>query len=109
MDRLEFKNLARALELIKFSCGTLQKQSYLIKLASMPMLKATLRHLYDPYTTTGLKDKFLALAYHTVVGVPAIFDDDHLTIEEFFQYITNNNTGSNTAIEYASKKLQKNL
>lgn len=105
MNRQEFKNLARALELIKFSSGTLQKQSYLIRLANMPMLKAALRHLYDPYTNTGLKDKSLALAYHSVVGIPAIFDDDCLTIEEFLQHITNNNTGANTAIEYAGMAL----
>ena len=53
----QFVNCAKILTLVSNTSGAISKRSLLMKFGDMPLLKPILKHLYDPYTTTGIKDR----------------------------------------------------
>ena len=104
----QFVNCAKILTLVSNTSGAISKRSLLMKFGDMPLLKPILKHLYDPYTTTGIKDRSLFEALNYVVGAPA---KAPMTIEDFIAYLTENNTGSIYAADRACMmyKWAKNL
>lgn len=104
----QFVNCAKILTLVSNTSGAISKRSLLMKFGDIPLLKPILKHLYDPYTTTGIKDRSLFEALNYVVGAPA---EAPMTIEDFIAYLTENNTGSIYAAERACMmyKWAKNL
>ena len=64
----KFKNLADILSLIARTGSTSQMRSYLIQFKEVPDLQLVLKHLYNPYVTTGIKDRSLDDAYMCIIG-----------------------------------------
>lgn len=99
----QFKNLADFLMLVANTGSTLSKKSLLIRFGNMPELQAVLKHIYNPYVTTGIKDKSLDEAYWYVVGT--VDKPVYSSISECINFLQSNNTGSGYALEKASMML----
>lgn len=98
-----FKNLARLLRLVAVTGSTLKKKSFLIAFKDMPDLQLVLKHLYNPYVTTGIKDKSLDDAYYMIIGSPE--KSAYNNLEDFIGDLQKYNTGSDFALERAALML----
>lgn len=95
-----FENLANFLNLVANTGSTLSKKSLLIRFRELPDLQLVLKHLYNPYVTTGIKDRSLDDAYWNVIGVV-----EHIpfnTVYNMIAYLQENNTGTDYALENAA-------
>ena len=99
---LPFQNVASLLSLVSRTRSTLSKRGILIRFKDTPNLQIILKHLYNPYVTTGIKDKSLDTAYWSIVGTPTMPFND---IEELLEYLQTNNTGTAYALEMAAMLL----
>lgn len=98
-----FKNLARLLILVAKTGSTIAKKNFLVSFAEMPDLQLVLKHLYNPYVTTGIKDKSLDDAYYMILGSPTTCP--YTSIGAFITDLQEDNTGSNYALERAALML----
>ena len=99
----KFKNLADILSLIARTGSTSQKRSYLIRFKEVPDLQLVLKHLYNPYVTTGIKDRSLDDAYMCIIGSST--DSRYSCLGDFIEDLQRDNTGSNYALERAALML----
>lgn len=95
----QFTNVAKLLHIISKTGPTTIKTRLLSQFQDMPLLKPVLKHLFDPYTTTGIKDKTLFQAVSMVVGNPF---EPPFDIEEYIEYATKCNTGDTYSLEVAA-------
>lgn len=99
----EFQNLAKFLNLVANTGSTLSKRGLLIRFKNMPDLQLVLKHLYNPYVTTGIKDRSLDEAYWSVIG--NVEQLPFNTLYNVIAYLQENNTGSYYALENAAMLL----
>lgn len=99
----KFKNLADVLNLIARTGSTTLKKSYLIRFKDVPDLQLVLKHLYNPYVTTGIKDKSLDDAYCCILG--ASTESRYACLGDFIEDLQTDNTGSIYALERAALML----
>lgn len=93
---MDFLEVADALNKIRLTSSTLEKKSLLEFYGKhVEGFKDVLRFVYDPYFTTGLKQRKLDTAYIDQRGVGA-------TAEEIMDYLKKHNTGSTEAAEVAN-------
>ena len=95
-----FENLANFLNLVANTGSTLSKKSLLIRFRELPDLQLVLKHLYNPYVTTGIKDRSLDDAYWDVIGVVERIPFN--TVYNMIAYLQENNTGTDYALENAA-------
>ena len=88
----EFQNLAKFLSIVANNGSTLAKKGLLIRFKELPDLQLVLKHLYNPYVTTGIKDRSLDDAYWGVIGTVEKLPFD--TLYNVIAYLQENNTGS---------------
>ena len=82
---MDFQDIAINLYQIATTASTLQKELLLKKYASIDGFKDVLKFIYNPYFTTGLKEKKLErvdCSYHT------------MSAEELMEYLSINTTGT---------------
>ncbi|NLA73856.1 MAG: hypothetical protein GX848_08530 [Clostridiales bacterium] len=82
---MDFQDIAINLYQIATTASTLQKELLLKKYASVDGFKDVLKFIYNPYFTTGLKEKKLErvdCSYHT------------MSAEELMEYLSVNTTGT---------------
>lgn len=96
----EFQNLAKFLSIVANNGSTLAKKGLLIRFKELPDLQLVLKHLYNPYVTTGIKDRSLDDAYWGVIGTVEKLPFD--TLYNVIAYLQENNTGSGYALENAA-------
>lgn len=104
MDSLRFKNCATALSMVAMSSGANAKKAILTRFRAIPDLELILKHLYNPYTTTGIKDKSLDMAVCCVLGSSR--ECYYETMADFLEDLVKYNTGSNYALERAAIMLK---
>lgn len=92
----QFSNVAKLISLISRTGPTTIKNRMLLQFQEMPLLKPILKHLFDPYTTTGIKDKSLFDALGFIIGTPAC---PPFEVLDYIEYATTNNTGDSYSLE----------
>lgn len=101
MDKLRFKNCATVLNMVANTMGTNSKKSILTRFRAVPDLELILKHLYNPYVTTGIKDKSLDEACSYVICCSPC-QSRYNCLEDFILDLQHDNTGSNYALERAA-------
>lgn len=102
----KLKNLADLMMLIATTSSTLSKKALLTKFRAVPDFELVLKHLYNPYVTTGIKDRSLDEAYCYVIGDACCYaigagPNNYRDLAAFIEDLQTNNTGSNYALERA--------
>lgn len=91
---MDFMEVANALDMISMTHSSIGKRELLVNYGeNVPGFKEVLKYIYDPYFTTGLKQRKLDNNYAAMIQTSA---------ESVMKYLRENNTGSQQAAEFAN-------
>ena len=91
---MDFNKIAYALHDLSCTSSRTAKTGILRKLASEPGFKDVLKHLYNPYVTTGIKQAKLDNAWYQQAS-------DEVSTEEVLEYFKVTRTGSDEDVQFA--------
>ena len=91
---MDFNKIAYALHDLSCTSSRTAKTGILRKLANEPGFKDVLKHLYNPYVTTGIKQAKLDNAWYMQAS-------DEVSTEEVLEYFKVTRTGSDDDVQFA--------